>query len=228
MPIAGGGRIGEARPRQCPVAAPSANPRSSDPSGRPGHPQCTEVERDAGHEARGGRDPRLGRRPREGLLREPRVEARRHAARRGPAHAARLRMLGPVRREPHDGRARFGSAQLPGRRRPRGDPGRAASRRRRAGRVLAHRPGGPGQRPGSRAPQLLLARRPHRPRRQHVVAAGDHDAAARPDRRRRRNDLLVHRRPRRARCGARRPRTASTRSAPGSATRTGPPGTRST
>ena len=72
--------------------------------------------------------------------------------------------------------------------------------------------------------QLQLVRHVQRPGRQRLAAAGDHDPAARagstPRRRR-----SPPRRTWRARCGARRPPTASTRSAPARQTRTGPTGT---
>ena len=51
-------------------------------------------------EARSDDHPRLGRRASEGVLRQPRLAARRHAAQRGAAHAARLGVLGAVRRHP--------------------------------------------------------------------------------------------------------------------------------
>ncbi len=72
--------------------------------------------------------------------------------------------------------------------------------------------GRPGQRSGSRASQLLLARLVQRSRRQQLAAAGDHDPASRA---RRRRPRLRSAPPAtwRARCGARRPPTASTRSA---------------
>ena len=84
----------------------------------------------AGHEARGGHHPRLGRRPREGVLRGSRVEARRdvtadHGFRRRPDHAARLRVLDPVRHEPHVGRARLRPEPVSDRLRHRGCPRRA-------------------------------------------------------------------------------------------------------
>ena len=68
--------------------------------------------REARHEARDRRHPRLGRRPREGVLRGSRVEAgRRLRGRRlpdRPAHPAGLRVLDPVRHRAHLGRARLG------------------------------------------------------------------------------------------------------------------------
>ena len=78
--------------------------------------------------------------------------------------------------------------------------------------------------PRSATAHLRVVRGVHRPGRQRLAAAGDHEPAARPrrpddDRRTARSRIW------RARCGARRPPTASTR--PGSArrTRTGPTGT---
>ena len=69
--------------------------------------------RESRHEARDRRHPRLGRRPGEGVLREPRVEARRRLRLRQrlpdrPVHAARVGVLGPVRHGHHVGRARLG------------------------------------------------------------------------------------------------------------------------
>ena len=112
---------------------------SSDPAQR-------EHDRDAksghrGHEARGGHHPRLGCRPRDGVLRGSRVATGRHAARlrRGPVHAARLRLLGPVRHEPHVRRARIGPEPVPDRLRHPGCPRRAGRARRRGERGLPPR-----------------------------------------------------------------------------------------
>ena len=146
--------------------------------------------------------------------------------RRGPVHAARLGVLGPVRREPS--------------RRPR--PGRPrqylivsdieaardalVAARRRGERALPSRPGRPGQRSGSRASQLLLA-----------ATFSDPDGNTGCSRRSRPGFPGASTLPRprsapqaiwRARCGARRPPTASTRSASARQIRTGPTGTPST
>ena len=73
-----------------------------------------------------------------------------------------------------------GSAHgVPDRLRHRGGPGRAGRRRHRGERGLPPRSGRPGQRAGSRAPQLLLARLVQRSGRQRLAAAGGHDAASR-------------------------------------------------
>ena len=64
----------------------------------------------------------------------------------------------------------------------------------------------------ARSRHLPLLRHVQRPGRQRLAAAGDHDAAARPHRRRR--DAFASATIWRARFGARRPPTASTRSAP--------------
>ena len=64
---------------------------------------------------------------------QPRLAARRRLRLRRrlpgrPVHAARLRLLGPVRHEPHVGRARLGPGPLPGRLRHRGRARRARRR----------------------------------------------------------------------------------------------------
>ena len=88
-------------------------------------------------------------------------------------------------------------------------------------------PAGADQRPGPRARQLQVLRLLRGSRWQPVAAAGGHGSAARP-RRLRPDDVRRPRRTWRARCGALRSLTASTRSAPASTTRTGPTGTPST
>ena len=78
--------------------------------------------------------------------------------------------------------------------------------------------------PAAGARQLQLVRHVQRPGRQRLAAAGDHGPPPRPDRHRGRRRS----RPRptwRARSGGQRPPTASTSSAPGSATPTGRTGT---
>ncbi len=102
-------------------------------------------------------------------------------------------------------------ARRPRCRRQRGVPRRDAGRS-----VPARRHERSRQRARTRSRQLQLLRHVQRPGRQRLAAAGDHDAAARPDRRRR-DGVRIRRRTWRARCGARRPPTASTRSAPGEA-----------
>ena len=151
-----------------------------------------------------------------------------------PVHAARLGVLDPVRHEHHVGRARLGAGPLPDRLRHRGCARRARRPRcrgqrgvprRDAGRsVPARRRGRSRQRARARQRQLPLLRHVQRPGRQRLAAAGDHrrgcPAGSTPPRRH-----SHRRRTWRARFGVRRPPTASTRSAPGSATRTGPTGT---
>ena len=86
-------------------------------------------------EARGGHHPRLGRRPREGVLRGARLAARRrlhHGRRpRGPVHAARLPVLGSLRHEPHLRRAGIRPELLADRLRHPGCARRAGGARRR-------------------------------------------------------------------------------------------------
>ena len=97
----------------------------------------TEARRDAStererrerrHEARGGRHPRLGRRPGQDVLRGPGVEARRRPRRRRlpdrPVHPSGLGVLDPVRHRPHVGCAGLG-AEPPRRLRHRGGPRRS-------------------------------------------------------------------------------------------------------
>ena len=140
-----------------------------------------------------------------------------------PVHAAGLLVLGHLRQEPHVGRARFRRG-VPDRFRHRGRPGQARRRRHRGERGLPPRPERPGQRSGSRASQLLLAR----------LRSAIPTATAGCCRRSRRGFpgastvARLRSTPQatwRARFGVRRPPTASTKSASGSATRTGPTGT---
>ena len=158
------------------------------------------------------------------FYRGARLAAGRHAARlgRGPIHAARLRVFGPIRHEPQAAPVRP-------------EPFLIVSDIQAARDELARRGvevsevfhfGPPTAGWAARRPitQLRLVRHVQRSGRQQLAAAGDHDAAARagstPPRRR-----SVRRAIWRARCGGRRRPTASTRSAPGSETRTGPTGT---
>ena len=91
------------------------------------------------HDARDRRHPRLGRRPRQGVLRGSRVAARRRPRRRRlpdrPVQPAGLGVLDPVRRRPHVGRARVG-AQPARRVRHRGRARRARRARRRRSEVF--------------------------------------------------------------------------------------------
>ncbi len=82
-------------------------------------------------------------------------------------------------------------------------------------------------RPGPGTAQLRLVPVVQRPGRQRLGAAGGDHPAAGPDRRGR-DHLRLHRRPGERACGVRRPRTATTRLASATRTRTGRPGTRST
>ena len=193
------------------------------------------------HEARGGRHPRLGRRPREGVLRKPRLAARRRRRRRRrlphrPVHAARLRVLDPVRQEPHAGRARFGPEPVPDRLRHRGCARRAGRRAVSRSSEVFHE-GTRGARfheDGARRPpavarsqQLRLVRDVQRSGRQRLAAPGESRrgcpaGSTRP--RPRSAPRAIWRR----RSAARRRRTASTRSGPARQTRTGPTGTPST
>ena len=154
----------------------------------------------------------------------------RRRLRRGPVHAAGLRVLGPVRHEPHVGRARLGPGPLPDRLRHRGGARRAGRPRRRRGRGLPPRrapvPGraAGGRRPRARSRQLRLVR--HRSATRTATSGccrrsppGCPGGSTRPRRR------SAPRATWRARSGVRRPPTASTRSAPASTTRTGPTGT---
>ena len=91
------------------------------------------------HEARGRRHPGCRRRPRQARSTRASVEARRRLPVRErlpgrPVHAARVGMLGPVRRQDHVGGARLGRGPLPDRLRHRG---RARRARRRAGSTSA-------------------------------------------------------------------------------------------
>ena len=142
-----------------------------------------------------------------------------------PVHPARLGVLGAVRHEHHVRRARLCPGPVPDRLRHPGRARRARGPRRRrqrgvppgsAGRPVPARRG----RVGSAGPRpstpATAPSPPSATRTATLVAAGGHHPAARPDRRRPRR----HSRrggPGRARCGARRPPTASTRSAPGEA-----------
>ena len=125
-----------------------------------------------------------------------------------------------------------GSAQglYPRRLRHRGGARRSHRPRRRGERGLPRRRSGTAAdpRPGSGAAQLLLVRHVQRSGRQHLAVAGGHRALPRTRGRRTKRRSL--RWPTwRARSGARRPRTASTRSGPADGTmQTGRTGTPST
>ena len=146
-----------------------------------------------GHEARGRRAPRVRRRPGEGLLRRPRLAARRGLPRRRrlprrPAHAARLASArsssATASRPPRPARSRACSS--PSRTSTR--PARRSSARgaevsevfHDAGGVFHHGgTDGAGRRPGARARSLRLVRLVRRSGRQRLDPAGDHHAAAR-------------------------------------------------
>ena len=192
--------------------------------------------RESRHEARDRRHPRLGCRPREGVLREPRVEAG-----RGPRAVA---TSGSSSSRPRAPGARSSSAQgLTS-----AAPGSAqnllvvsdieAAHDELVGdgvdgsEVFHDATGGynrfdPDVRasgPDPRTAHVRVVRGVQRPGRERLAAAGDHEPAARPrrlgdDRRSARSGIW------RTRCDVRRSPTASTR--PGSArrTRTGPTGT---
>ena len=128
------------------------------------------------------------------------------------------------------GCAGLGAGPVSRRVRHRGSARRAARSRRRGERGVPRRPGRsrPQSGPASDAAQLRLVRHVQRSGRQPLVAAGGHRAIART-RGREAHDIHARRPSLPPRCGARRPRTASTRSSSASTTRTaGRTGTRST
>ena len=157
---------------------------------RPGRNRTSPQARSNGH-------PRLGRRPRQGVLRAPRLEARRRLRLRQrlsgrPVHSARLGSVGSVRNEDHDRHARLGPgatyrhrhrscsrrARCPRGGCQRGVPPRTAGRS-----VPARRHKHPAERASRRSRQLQqLVRHVQRPRRQRLAAAGDHAASPRPHR----------------------------------------------
>ncbi len=193
----------------------------------------------ARHEARGRRHPRVGRRSRQALLRRSRLAARR-GVRRGETSGS-MQFTPPgspcsviFGTERHLGRAGLGAGPPSHRLRHRG--GARRSRRRGvevsevfhdAGGVFHHAGERPRQRPGSRAAQLR-ARSPRSAIRTATAGCSRRSPRGCPDASTRRHDLHLAGRARGARCGVRRPRTASTRSGPASRMRTGRTGTPST
>ena len=186
---------------------------------------------DGRHEARGRRHPCFGRRSRQALLRRLGLAARCRLRRRrrisGPVHASRLAVLDPLRHRAHVGRAGLGKRTLSRRVRHRGSARRARrSRRRRERRVPPCRSGQAArQRSASGAEQLLQLT----PRSAIRTATNGCCRRSPPGSRagstRTRRASPPHR-IWRARCGARRPPTASTRRArAASEMRTGPTGT---
>ena len=171
---------------------------------------------------------------------EPRVEARRRLRLRQrlpgrPVHPARLGLLGPVRHEDHLRRARLGPGPVPDRLRHRGRPRRARRPRRRRQRgVPPRRRRAPSSSPTART-VASAGRRPEHASYSSFATFSDPDGngwllqeitTRLPGRIDAARDVVrVGRRPGAARCGAPRRPTASTRSAPGSTTRTGRTGT---
>src|SRR5580692_9139940 len=157
--------------------------------------------RERRHEARGAHHSRIGRRPREGVLRQTRVAAGRRCCRRrippDPVHAAGLGVLDPVRHEPHIGLAGLfpghghgrlrhpGRARRPGRPRRGGQPGVPLRDGQRMPGPRRRRGVGTGWRARARSQELRLVRHVQRPGREQLGVPGDHDSVPRPSRRRR-------------------------------------------
>ena len=151
-----------------------------------------------------------------------------------PVHASGLRVLGPVRHEHHVSRARLGPGPVPGRLRHRGRARRSARARRRGQRGVPRGSRAASRSDGEGRSAASAARDPSMRSYGSFATFSDPDGNSwllqeittrLPGRRRRRRDVIRSAATWRARCGARRPPTASTRSASARPTRTGPTGT---